>query len=488
MKRVTPTRRQFLAQVGLASVAAATSKRLPAAQSAIPSAPAEATFVRVSPRDPRYFELSDGRPYIPIGFNLVSAPPPDEMERVVATMADHGVNYCRVWLDQPPWNVEHAKSGQYDTEKARSLDRFLALCRPRGIRVKMCIEYFRSILAEAPRPPVNGLNPKPLHHVANGGFYRDMTDFLTSRRGRDQFKGKLKWYADRYGDEPAVFAWELWNEMNAVRGPWQPWTEEMLPELHRLFPRNLCVQSLGSFDTDRAREQYRLLCGLPANDVLQVHRYLDQGAPLTVCHGPIDLLASDAVGELRAMRVRKPIILTETGAVKPRHTGASELYAKDRDGTLLHDMLFAPFFSGAAGSGHVWFWREAIDRPKAWHHFQRFQRAVEGLDPPAEGFEPLRADLPDVRIYALRGRRTLVAWCRDAQNDWRSELDGGAAPREVKGVEVDLAAMQFGAAGQVSASAYDPWSDRQTPLALRGTKIELPALRRSVVVRVTRNN
>jgi hypothetical protein len=29
-------------------------------------------FVRVSPRDARYLELSDGRPYIPIGLNLIA--------------------------------------------------------------------------------------------------------------------------------------------------------------------------------------------------------------------------------------------------------------------------------------------------------------------------------------------------------------------------------------------------------------------------------
>ena len=51
-----------------------------------------------------------------------------------------------------------------------------------------------------------------------------------------------------------MFAWELWNEVNAVRGgDYLAWTEAMLAELHKRFPRNLCVQSLGSFDAARAR-------------------------------------------------------------------------------------------------------------------------------------------------------------------------------------------------------------------------------------------
>jgi hypothetical protein len=31
-------------------------------------------FVRVSPRDPRYFETTDGKPFIPIGMNMISPP------------------------------------------------------------------------------------------------------------------------------------------------------------------------------------------------------------------------------------------------------------------------------------------------------------------------------------------------------------------------------------------------------------------------------
>ncbi len=452
-----------------------------------PPAPNVSDFVRVSPRDPRYFEFTNGQPYVPVGFNLVGPPAPDDMERVVKAMASHGVNYCRVWLDQPPWNIEHARSGQYDPEKAKELDRFLLLCRPRGIRVKMCVEWFRSIVAHASSAPAKGSFPKPIHHVANGGFYQDMSDFLTSDRGRTQFKGKLKWYADRYGDEPAVFAWELWNEMNAVRGSWYPWTQEMLPELRRLFPKNLVVQSLGSFDRDPAREQYRQLCELPDNDLLQVHRYLDLGADQAVCHGPVDMLAADAVAELRAFGIRRPIILTEIGAVKPKHTGASELYAKDRAGMLLHDMLFAPFFSGAAGTGHVWFWREAIDRPNFWYHFQRFHRTLEGIDPPAEAFEPARLDNAQLRIYALQGRRTWLAWCRDKANDWRTELEEGNPPQRLSGVVLDLATLCSGLDLQHAvADAYDPWQDRWSSVTLSGSKIVLPDFERSSIVRVRR--
>jgi hypothetical protein len=65
------------------------------------SAESPAAFVRVSPRDPRYLELSDGRPCILIGLNLIA---PDgargsgetnglaRMEEWMGRLATHGGN------------------------------------------------------------------------------------------------------------------------------------------------------------------------------------------------------------------------------------------------------------------------------------------------------------------------------------------------------------------------------------------------------------
>jgi hypothetical protein len=104
-------------------------------------------FVRVSPRDGRYFELSDGRPYIPIGLNLIAPPGQDfaGMEAWMKSLADNGGNYIRVWLSNPFFDVEHAKSGEYDAEKAKRIDELLVVAQKHGIRVKMCMEHFRHL-------------------------------------------------------------------------------------------------------------------------------------------------------------------------------------------------------------------------------------------------------------------------------------------------------------------------------------------------------
>lgn len=438
-------------------------------------------YVRASPRDPRYFELSSGQAYIPIGLNMIRPPGEDlaGMETWFRKLSAGGGNFARIWLSSPFFDVEHGRSGEFDPERARRIDGLLALARKHGIRLKLCTEHFRH-LGEGTQKWA----AKPQHLVANGGPANDTADFFTGEAGRRQYKRKLAWYAERYGSDPAVFGWELWNEMDAVRvNVWRPWSAEMLPELHRLFPKNLAMQSLGSYDNERKRASYRALCELPGNDVLQVHRYLDLGAAWKVCHGPVAALAADAVRELRAFGIRKPILLAESGAVEPSHSGPFKLYAKDREGMLLHDVLFAPFFAGAAGPGHIWHWDVYVDRNDLWRHFGRFSAAVRGLDPPAEAFEPF--ELPHSRLFVLglKGRRTTLVWCRDRENTWQTELAEGKPPEIVRQGRLNLAPAGVPLAGG-TAKTYDPWSDRWSAAAVEGTAVVLPEFRRSVVVKI----
>jgi hypothetical protein len=449
---------------------------------------ARVPFVRVSPRDPRYLELSDGSPYIPIGLNLIhprsnEAKPEAglaQMDEWMKALSANGGNYIRVWLSGGFWEIEHEKAGVYDEEKAKRVDALLEMAKRYGIRVKFTVEHFREIDMKDVRQK---WACKPLHHTANGGTAESMPAWFANESSRAQFRQKLAFLAKRYGDQPMVYGWELWNEINAVRGgDWRNWTESMLPEVRRLFPKNLALQSLGSFDGDYAREQYRWLCGLKDNGLAQVHRYLDLGARLQVCHGPMDVLAADAVRELLAFKSGKPVLLAESGAVEPSHAGPFKLYAKDKAGVLLHDVLFAPFFAGAAGTGQCWHWHEYVDANKLWPLFGRFAEAVKGIDPPAEGFEPLMVEHPRLRVYVLKGRRTSLVWCRDKENTWEAELAQGRAPEELKDLELALGATVPLDGAKVRS--YDPWANRWSDAAVAGGTVRLPAFSRSIVVRV----
>lgn len=455
-------------------------------------------FVRVSPRDPRYLELTNGKPYIPIGLNVIhprGAPDAEtglaQLDQWMKALADNGANHLRVWLSAPFFDVEHARSGVYDGEKAKRTDALLALARKHGIRIKMTLEHFREIDPASPRKT---WALKAIHHTSQGGPAASTREWFDGQPTREQFKRKLAWFASRCGSDPIIYGWELWNEVNCVHGgDSMAWTELMLGELRRLFPRNLVMQSLGSHDGDWARNPYRRLTLMKGNDVAQVHRYLDLGAQFKVCHGPVDVMASDAVRELLALKPGRPVILAESGAVEPRHAGPFKLYARDKAGIILHDVLFAPFFAGAAGCGQCWHWDAYVAANNLWWQFGRFAGAVKGLDPPAEAFEPTMLDHPRLRVYALNGKRTTLLWCRDKENTWESELRDGREPGEVRGATLDLTPLDgvppstaaVEGARRHEAIAYDPWEHRTTPLSPKGPVVELPPFRRSIVVRLT---
>jgi hypothetical protein len=482
----------FWARIAAAAIVGASSvwaMRLSGAEAGLDTAlrtGSEHSYVRVSLRDPRYLELTDGNPYVPIGLNLIHPRSSQEseglaqMERWMTMLAGNGGNFLRVWLSSPFWDVEHLEAGAYDEQKARRVDALLEMARRHRIRLKLTLEHFREI---DPQDVRQRWASKQIHHVSRGGTASSMPEWLSNEVSRAQFREKAAWYQKRYGDDPIIFGWELWNEMNAVRsGDYMAWTEVMLPELKRLFPRNLTMQSLGSFDTDRARAPYRWLSGLEHNDVAQVHRYLDLGASLKICHGPVDVLVADAVRELKRMNAARPVILAEGGAVEPGHTGPFKLYEADKAGTILHDVLFAPFFAGGAGAGQCWHWGEYVDRNNLWSQFLGFSESVRGLDPAAEQFQPRMIEHSRLRVYALEGKRTTLLWCRDSMNTWQTELRDGVAPEELTGLTLNLS--ETVQPGHRRVRTYDPWKNSWTESGLKAGELHLPRFSRSIVVRI----
>ena len=264
------------------------------------------------------------------------------------------------------------------------------------------------------------------------------------------------------------------------------WTAEILLDLVDIFKRNMVTQSLGSYDGDWQVQFYRAVPAMRGNDVIQVHRYLDEGADYPVCYGPVDEMAADAVRTMLDMNYGKPVILAESGAVAPKHSGKHEAYAKDHAGIILHDVLFAPFFSGAAGPGHCWHWDEYIDANGLWYHFRKFSDVVKELDPAAENFVPIRADNDILKIYVLKGNDHTLLWCRDKNNSWQNEFNRGISPDVISGSELDIAEISGGKV-PVSVEYYNPWEQVSawTDLVLDGMTVSIPDFSRSIVLKIT---
>jgi len=450
--------------------------------------------IGVSKANPTFFSYPDGSPYIPIGINLINPSGrhnqnPDsafyEIESWMKNLAANGGNYIRIWLSQSFWDIEDQAAGQYREEKAKRIDRFIEMARKYNLKIKVTLEHFRSVtLQENAQPWAN----KSVYHTSHGGPLDSIRQYIRSTEGHTLFLDKVDFYQKRYGSDTLFFGWELWNEMNAMRGPedslFFDWNLKMLAEVKKRFPQNLVMQSLGSFDHENVRPIYKKMILLPGNEVAQVHRYLDLGAKMEVCHAPMDIICSSAIEELISYRSGKPVILAETGAVEPSHAGPSKYYPLDTAGILLHDILFAPFFSGSAGAGMAWHWESYVHKNNLWYHFGRFHEAIKGIDPIKESFKVKKAEVGSTRVYILKGKKTSLLWFRDISNTWQTELEQGERPHILSGIRVDLKDLGFKASGR-RMEVYDPWKNTWTTIKPKKRVLVLPEFKRSVVLRIS---
>jgi hypothetical protein len=183
-----------------------------------------------NPREPRLFMRSDGHPYYPVGADLAWAP--DDRADTVAyyleafpAYARANLNWMRVWmahwdglnLDWLPASMGPSpRPGMLSEDVAERWDRILGAAEENGVYVQVVLQHHGQYCtynnANWARNPWNAANP--------GGFLKSPTDFFTDANANLITLLKYRYIVARWGWSPAVFAWELFNEVhwtNAMR-------------------------------------------------------------------------------------------------------------------------------------------------------------------------------------------------------------------------------------------------------------------------------
>lgn len=445
------------------------------------------SFIRVSTKNPRYFETTDGYTWIPIMINFII--PNGEEEEVFKKVelyfkhfSENGGNAMRIWISSPFLEIEDQKVGEYSEVKLNRVDSVLSLAKKYNIRIKFTLQHIRSIKPDG--PGIASWSNRAFMSVENNGPFKDMKEYVNSPKGRNAYLNRVKALSKRYKNNKQIFSWELWNEMDAVDDKdWLPFSSAILDSVKACFPNHLIAQTLGSLHSVDADLRYEKLLTLPDNDYITVHRYLDPGTDwkqYDQVHGPIDLLISNAVQFVYRPEVLKPIVANEHGAVEANHTGPNKLYLKDSLGVFIHDMIFAPFFCGASGCGSMWHWDSYVEKQNLWFHYQRFNSAINGIDPISEEFMPFTFVKDSVRCYGIKGKKTTLIWCRDINNNWKTELQEGITPQIRNDFSIDLDVTN--GMNYNSAKVYDPWSDKWTKVKIKNETLTLPPFLRSAIL------
>jgi endo-1,4-beta-mannosidase len=234
-------------------------------------------FVEVSPQNPNCFQLSNGSPYIPNGCNIAGAKDMATMESYLKSLSENGGNFARVWLNHRLFEIE-TEYGKVNEVNFANVEKLLQLALKYNLKLKLCLQSFRGISADS----TVSLN-NAVYHVSKGGPFNNMKEYINTQKGRDEYLKRVSIFQKKFGNHPAVFGWELWNEMNAVKVPdIEDWNVYMLPKVKAMFPKNMVMQSLGSLDRKSFFPIYNFINALKTNEVAQTHRYIDMGAELDI--------------------------------------------------------------------------------------------------------------------------------------------------------------------------------------------------------------
>jgi len=442
-------------------------------------------YVQRSSRDPRYFAFTNGDSYCAIGLNLccpsgwgrraLGAP---EYRRWFRQLSEAGGNFARLWVSVPYFNAQGQVAGELDRAIFARLDAVVELARHYRVRLKLCLENFRAF------DPALASQTTVLKHPDDGRSPANMDEWFQGEVWQTLWWRRVDAYLARYGDDPTVMAWELWNEINCcVTSDWsvqREWTRRVLPMVKAKSPRNLVTNSIGSFDMERYQAWYDDF-KMDEMDFQQVHRYLDQGAPWAVCHHDGPAFSKDAVE--RARRPDRPVLFAETGAVDDGHSGPFRYYQSDHRGIIFHDTTYPAFFAGAAGTGHIWHWDQYVDCKNLWGAYRPFADLVAGVKLDQEQFQALDLSSDALWVFALLGKEHLLLWARNRADSWYRVLRDDMEPEVLRSQRVDLTEL---AVREGEVTTIWPWGEDTGRASLKAGVLTLPPFRHGLLVKVRR--
>lgn len=459
--------------------------------------------VRVAPGQ-RYFVTGEGDPLLVIGHNDALpwpglAPLREEggeaaAEGYLRMLAEHGVTVLRVMLEYgcDGWLFEDP-IGCPRPETVRSWDRLVRLCERWGVRLLVVFWDTYHLYHQWPSHP----------YGREGGLGRP-EGFCTSPAALAAQKRRIAFFVDRWGGSPAIFAYDLLNELNPGwgGGPREQhrWVTEIAAflkacERERWGGRHLVTVS--PFGGSPSEEYSEIFFRHPDLDFASPHLYafgaIDNPADTVECA----LTVRDAVrlGFTR-MTAPRPYLDSENGPIH-LFLDHGRCLPEAFDDEYFHNMSWAHLASGGAGGGLRWPFRHPHCLTAGMHAVQRaMSRFVSALDwstfTPGEVELEMRA-LPRGTAgnpYSSRPLPVLPFGCADHGQAlvWLlRDLRVLAADAPLPGAELRLAGL---APGRYRAAFWDSYAGRETGRSLvtveagGETRIPLPAFGRDLAIAI----
>lgn len=435
-------------------------------------------YIRVSKDDKRYFEFDDGTPYFAIGLNVCwyRRGGTTDYEKWFKHLSQNGGNYARIWMPSWAFGIEWGKPFEYRMDRAWQLDYVIRLAEQKGIYIKLCIENFRRFEDDT--------NP---YWVRNGGPCEKEIDFFINERAKEMFKKRLRYIVARWGYSTSIMAWELWNEIDCVRGYYDnkqaviDWSKEMASYLKQIDPwKHLVVNSLGSFVLEPN------LWNLAEMDFAQVHGYWHP----TLVHSKelgkdMAEMISSWLSTIKGFG--KPALFAEFGLVK-EDWGPSPLMKEDKEGIHLHNGIWSALMTGSAGIAHIWWWGIYVEPMNLYYHFKAISEFVKGINFAKQEFKDAQVEFssPNLRVLGLQGKQICLLWIQNKEHIWWKVAVEKKAPQPIKGATVKVLGISN---GKWEAQIWDTYrgiiiSKQMLKATGKSLTIQLPNVDKDIAIKL----
>ncbi len=356
-------------------------------------------FVRVSKKDPRYFEFCNGEFFYPIGYNLHSVKDlrsetqlklgyqPDvgtySYDEYLTAMGQNGINSVEVWMAAWCFAIEWTSArinyhgmGRYNLANAWRLDHVLDTAADNGVYVHLVLDNHGKLATRVdPEWDNSPHNKRTPFANADGAHLDKCSDFFTDQTSWIYYKNRNRYIAGRWGSTNNIFGIELWSEIDLVDDHKQIYESGTTVKWHKNAARHL-------FDLLQGRHLITThTCG-DYNKNLEFRKYFELDEIKYVVGDAyrnnthfVDHMLNH-IDKLRFLG--KPMMITEYGG-SPHGNTFPRLQAD------LHAGLWASLFTEQAGAPYLW-WHDFIHKVGHYQHFYGFSSFMQGVDPRGKKF------------------------------------------------------------------------------------------------------
>ncbi len=418
-------------------------------------------FVRVSKRDPRYFEFDNGDYFFPLGHNIRSPfdtrydrqfpwqprlpEGPAAYERHFRMLNAHRANFAEVWLASWSLGLEWREGwegyhgiGQYNLQHAWQMDRVVREAERHGVYLNVVI-HNHGKYSEFSDPEWKD-NP---FNVELGGYLAAPDDFFTHPRARADFLKLMRYINARWGHSPSVFAWELWSELDLVgtrdrqpRPNYRPEVIEWHADVARAFraadpyARLIATHVCGDYTRQNPE-----LVKLPELDFAGIDAYHGNPNPLHI----VELLRRSAEFN---NPFNKPVLVTEFGGSPMAQQGVRHVT----------DAFFAAIWSSTAiplGGAPLFWWWHMVEEEGLFGVYAAVARFMEGEDRRDPELRPAAAEArrggdvsDDPAVVAMASPSRALGWIYRTEGFDDIDPDG---PATCVDAEIALSGLKDGA-------------------------------------------